>query len=85
MLGETGRGLAEKAGVEEDVDFIVGTFSKSLGSVGGFCVSDSADFDILRIVCRPYMFTASLPPGVIASTHEALAQDRAPSRSCAPA
>jgi 8-amino-7-oxononanoate synthase len=72
VLGETGRGLAEAAGVEADVDFIVGTFSKSLGSVGGFCVSDSDDFDIMRIVCRPYMFTASLPPGVVASTLTAL-------------
>ncbi len=77
VLGATGRGLAEKAGVEADVDFIVGTFSKSLGSVGGFCVSDSPDFDIMRIVCRPYMFTASLPPGVIASTHAALETIRA--------
>jgi 8-amino-7-oxononanoate synthase len=72
VLGETGRGLAEAAGVEADVDFIVGTFSKSLGSVGGFCVSDSPDFDVMRIICRPYMFTASLPPGVVASTLEAL-------------
>jgi 8-amino-7-oxononanoate synthase len=77
VLGETGRGLAEAAGVEADVDFIVGTFSKSLGSVGGFCVSDSADFDLLRIVCRPYMFTASLPPGVMASTLQALKTLRA--------
>jgi 8-amino-7-oxononanoate synthase len=72
VLGETGRGLAEALDVEADVDFIVGTFSKSLGSVGGFCVSNCADFDVMRIVCRPYMFTASLPPGVIASTLEAL-------------
>jgi 8-amino-7-oxononanoate synthase len=77
VLGETGRGLAEAAGVEADVDFIVGTFSKSLGSVGGFCVSDSPDFDLMRIVCRPYMFTASLPPGVVASTIEALLKLRA--------
>jgi 8-amino-7-oxononanoate synthase len=77
VLGQTGRGLAEAAGVEADVDFIVGTFSKSLGSVGGFCVSDSPDFDLLRIVCRPYMFTASLPPGVMASTLEALKKLRA--------
>jgi 8-amino-7-oxononanoate synthase len=76
VLGETGRGLAEKAGVEEDVDFIVGTFSKSLGSVGGFCVSDDPDFDVLRFVSRPYMFTASLPPGVVASTLEALVKVR---------
>jgi 8-amino-7-oxononanoate synthase len=74
VLGETGRGLAEAAGVEADVDFIVGTFSKSLGSVGGFCVSNSPDFDVLRLVCRPYMFTASLPPGVVASTLKALSR-----------
>jgi 8-amino-7-oxononanoate synthase len=72
VLGEKGRGLAEAAGVEADVDFIVGTFSKSLGSVGGFVVSDEKDFDLLRIVSRPYMFTASLPPAVVASTLTAL-------------
>ncbi|MHB8527995.1 MAG: serine palmitoyltransferase [Caulobacteraceae bacterium] len=76
VLGEKGRGLAEAAGVEADVDFIVGTFSKSLGSVGGFCVSDSPDFDVMRIVCRPYMFTASLPPGIVASTLKALEKVR---------
>jgi 8-amino-7-oxononanoate synthase len=77
VLGETGRGLAEMQNVEPDVDFVVGTFSKSLGSVGGFCVSNLDDFDILRVACRPYMFTASLPPGVIAATMEALHQLRA--------
>lgn len=74
VLGEKGRGLAEAVGVEDDVDFIVGTFSKSLGSVGGFITSNDPDFDVMRIVCRPYMFTASLPPGVIASTLEALSK-----------
>jgi 7-keto-8-aminopelargonate synthetase-like enzyme len=58
--------------VEDDVDFIVGTFSKSLGAIGGFCVSDMDDFDVMRVVCRPYMFTASLPPAVVASTVTAL-------------
>ena len=72
VLGAKGRGLAEQAGVEADVDFIVGTFSKSLGSVGGFCVSDIEGFDVLRLACRPYVFTASLPPAVIASTTQAL-------------
>ena len=72
VLGATGRGLAEEAGVEDEVDFIVGTFSKSLGAVGGFCVSDHPEFEVLRLISRPYMFTASLPPSVIASTHAAL-------------
>ncbi|HTQ70585.1 MAG TPA: pyridoxal phosphate-dependent aminotransferase family protein [Acidocella sp.] len=76
VLGATGRGLAEQAGVEADVDFIVGTFSKSLGGVGGFCVTDMEGADILRVVSRPYMFTASLPPGVIAATEAALHQLR---------
>ena len=77
VLGENGRGLAEAQGVEADVDFVVGTFSKSLGGVGGFCVSDIDGFDILRVASRPYMFTASLPPGVIAGVQEALRQLRA--------
>jgi 8-amino-7-oxononanoate synthase len=77
VLGQTGRGLAEAAGVEADVDFIVGTFSKSLGGVGGYCVSDLEGFDVLRVACRPYMFTASPPPGNIAGTLEALRQLRA--------
>jgi len=72
ILGKHGRGLAEAVGVEADVDFVVGTFSKSLGAVGGFAASDLPDFDLLRIVCRPYMFTASLPPAVIGSVMAAL-------------
>lgn len=72
VLGPTGRGAAEEAGVEADVDFIVGTFSKSLGAVGGYCVADVEGFDILRVACRPYMFTASLPPSVIATVIAAL-------------
>jgi 8-amino-7-oxononanoate synthase len=76
VLGDTGRGLAEAEDVEADVDFVVGTFSQSLGGVGGFCVSDIEGFDILRVACRPYMFTASLPPAVIAATMEALHQLR---------
>jgi 8-amino-7-oxononanoate synthase len=71
ILGERGRGLVEAEGVDADVDIIVGTFSKSLGAVGGFCVSD---LDLLRVICRPYMFTASLPPAVVASTLTALKQ-----------
>ncbi|MGH8261343.1 MAG: aminotransferase class I/II-fold pyridoxal phosphate-dependent enzyme, partial [Steroidobacteraceae bacterium] len=74
ILGANGRGVCEAAGVEADVDFVVGTFSKSLGAVGGFATSDLPGFDLLRVVCRPYMFTASLPPAVIASVIAALAQ-----------
>ncbi len=67
FIGEHGRGVAEAQGVIDDVDFIVGTFSKSVGTVGGFCVSNHPKFEILRLVCRPYVFTASLPPSVVAT------------------
>ncbi len=66
FFGENGRGVYEAAGVAEDVDFVIGTFSKSVGTVGGFCVSNHPKFEILRLVCRPYVFTASLPPAVMA-------------------
>ena len=72
--GKNGRGVCEDAGVENEVDFIVGTFSKSLGAIGGFAVSDLPDFDLLRITCRPYMFTASLPPAVVGSVTAALSR-----------
>ena len=67
FIGESGRGVAEDQGVIDDVDFIIGTFSKSVGTVGGFCVSNHPKFDIMRLVCRPYVFTASLPPSVVAT------------------
>ncbi len=72
VFGEHGRGVAEHAGVLEDVDFIVGTFSKSLGSIGGFCASDHPKFPYLRFASRPYMFTASLSPANVASVTTAL-------------
>lgn len=67
FFGEHGRGVYEQMGVEENIDFVVGTFSKSVGTVGGFCVSNHPKFDVLRLVCRPYVFTASLPPSVVAT------------------
>jgi 8-amino-7-oxononanoate synthase len=74
IRGENGRGVCEDAGVEDDVDFVVGTFSKSLGAIGGFAVCDWPDFDLLRVACRPYMFTASLPPAIVSSVIAALAR-----------
>ncbi len=72
VLGAHGRGLAEQAGIEADCDYVVGTFSKSLGSIGGFCASDAEDFELLRLASRAYMFTASLPPSVVAGVARAL-------------
>ena len=68
FIGENGRGVAEEQGVIDDVDFIIGTFSKSVGTVGGFCVSNHPKFEVMRLVCRPYVFTAALPPSVMASS-----------------
>lgn len=68
FIGENGRGVAEDQGCIDDVDFIIGTFSKSVGTVGGFCVSNHPKFEIMRLVCRPYVFTAALPPSVMASS-----------------
>ena len=67
FFGANGRGVYEELGCEADIDFVVGTFSKSVGTVGGFCVSNHPDFEVLRLVCRPYVFTASLPPSVVAT------------------
>jgi len=67
FIGENGRGVCEAAGVIDDCDFIIGTFSKSVGTIGGFCVSNHPKFEIMRLVCRPYVFTASLPPSVVAT------------------
>jgi len=67
FIGPNGRGVAEEQCVIDDVDFIIGTFSKSVGTVGGFCVSNHPKFEVMRLVCRPYVFTASLPPSVVAT------------------
>ncbi|BAK64783.1 serine palmitoyltransferase [Sphingobium sp. SYK-6] len=67
FFGPNGRGVYEEQGVEKEIDFVVGTFSKSVGTVGGFCVSDHPKFEVMRLVCRPYVFTASLPPSVVAT------------------
>ena len=72
VLGPNGRGLAEEAGVEDSVDFIVGTFSKSLGAIGGFCVSNHPAMEMIPLAARPYIFTASSSPSIIASTRVAL-------------
>ncbi len=72
VLGERGRGLVEELGVMADADFIVGTFSKSLGGGGGFCVSDHPELDLIRYSSRPYIFSASPSPAMIASTRQAL-------------
>jgi 8-amino-7-oxononanoate synthase len=72
VLGHTGQGLVEETGLIAEVDFITGTFSKSLGGIGGYCVSNHPQLDQLRYISRPYIFTASPTPATIASTRAAL-------------
>jgi 8-amino-7-oxononanoate synthase len=71
VLGASGRGKSQADGVEADCDYIVGTFSKSVGTTGGYCVSDVEGFEALRSYSRPYMFTASLTPPTVATARAA--------------
>ena len=71
-LGTHGKGACEAMGVEPEVDVIVGTFSKSLGVIGGFCATHAPGFEGLRFKARSYLFTASLPPSIVASARAAL-------------
>ena len=68
VLGPHGRGLADEAGLEDDIDFIVGTFSKSIGAIGGFGAGNHPLFETLRYAMRPYMFTASSSPASVATS-----------------
>jgi 8-amino-7-oxononanoate synthase len=73
VFGERGLGVAEAQGVLDEIAVVVGTFSKALGAVGGFCVSDHAELAALPAVARPYMFTASGTPATMAGVSAALA------------
>ncbi len=77
VCGAHGRGVAEACNVLQKVDFITGTFSKSLGTTGGFCVSPHDALSLFPYASRPYMFTASPSPPTVASTHAALEAIRA--------
>ena len=72
VLGEGGRGTAEHFGLEDEVDLIIGTFSKSFGSVGGFMAGHAKVVDYVKHVARPFMFTAALPAMQMASALQAL-------------
>ncbi|QCK86164.1 aminotransferase class I/II-fold pyridoxal phosphate-dependent enzyme [Phreatobacter aquaticus] len=72
MYGANGRGVTEVQGAEHLVDAIVGTFSKSVGVIGGFCVTFHPALRSLRYLSRAYLYTASLPPAVVASARTAI-------------
>jgi 8-amino-7-oxononanoate synthase len=71
-FGATGLGCAEDQGILDQVDFVVGTFSKSLAGVGGACVSDHAELRALHFLARAYVFTASGSPANVASVRAAV-------------
>ncbi len=72
VLGPTGAGAAEHLGVIDDIDIIMGTFSKSLASVGGFVASSKDVIDYLKHTARPFVFSASLPAASVAAVGAAL-------------
>ena len=73
VFGEHGRGITEHFGLEEDVDLIMGTFSKSLATVGGFITTNDLDvMDYIKHTARSQMFTAAIPPSAAAAVEAAL-------------
>lgn len=72
VLGNGGRGTADHFGLADDVDIIMGTFSKSLASIGGFMAASERVVDYVRHASRPYIFCASIPPASAATAREAL-------------
>ena len=71
-VGEGGRGTASYYGLEDQVDIIMGTFSKSFASLGGFAAANEKVIDYMRHMSRPFMFSASLTPANTASALAAL-------------
>ena len=72
VFGENGRGTAEHFGVEHGPDLIMGTFSKSLATVGGFIAGDAYVVDYIRHHARSQIFSAATPPGAAAAVLKAL-------------
>ena len=72
VFGSEGRGVCDHFGVIDDVDLIMGTFSKSLASIGGFIAGDKDTINYLRHACRTYIFSASNTPAATAAAMEAL-------------
>ena len=72
VFGKQGRGVCNHFGLTDDVDLIMGTFSKSLASIGGFIAADSSIINWLRHTVRTYIFSASCTPAATAAAREAL-------------
>ena len=81
VLGRSGRGTAEHFGVEQEVDLIMGTFSKSMASVGGFIAGDATIIDYIKHRARTLIFSAAPPPASVAAALATLEiMDREPER-----
>ena len=72
VFGKQGRGVCDHFGLTDEVDLIMGTFSKSLASIGGFIAGDADTINFLRHSCRTYIFSASDTPAATAAALEAL-------------
>lgn len=72
VFGKEGRGVCDHFGLTDEVDLIMGTFSKSLASIGGFIAGDADTINYLRHTCRTYIFSASDTPAATAAALEAL-------------
>jgi len=72
IYGRRGRGVAEFLEVEDYADVVVGTFSKSVGVIGGFCTTDIHQLRGFTLMARPYLYTAALPPAIVAAARRSL-------------
>lgn len=72
VFGKQGRGVCDHFGLTDEVDLIMGTFSKSMASIGGFIAADKDTINYLRHTCRTYIFSASNTPSATAAALEAL-------------
>ena len=72
VIGKCGRGTGEYFGLEDKVDIIMGTFSKSLASLGGYMAATKEVVEYVKHTSRPYIFSASMTPASVACAHEAL-------------
>jgi len=72
VLGKCGRGTGEHFGLEDEVDLIMGTFSKSLASLGGYCATSALAAHYIRHNSRPFIFSASITPAAVETAREAL-------------
>lgn len=72
VIGKHGRGTAEYFGLEDEIDIYMGTFSKSLASLGGYCAASKKVIDYIKHKSRPFIFSASITPASVACAIKAL-------------